>query len=95
MLVLTRRPGEAIVIGSDVKITVLEVRGDQIRIGIDAPRSVKVHREEVYREIERTNADAISSAGRAADLARGGRLPRPPRARVVPPQDRPGADEDR
>lgn len=68
MLVLTRRPGESIVIGSDVTVTVLEVRGDQIRIGIEAPRSVKVHREEVVREIERTNAEAIASAARAAAL---------------------------
>lgn len=77
MLVLTRRPGESIVIGHDVHVTVLEVRGDQIRIGIDAPRSVKVHREEVYREIERTNTEAVASAARASELLR--RTHRPPR----------------
>ncbi len=86
MLVLTRRPGESIRIGSDVTVTVLEVRGDQIRIGIDAPRSVKVHREEVFQEIERTNTEAVASADRARQLLEGRRRPpRPPR----PP--RPGA----
>lgn len=79
MLVLTRRAGESIVIGSDVKITVLEVRGDQIRLGIDAPRSVKVHREEVYREIEQTNTEAAASAARAREMLRGrGGQHRPP-----------------
>jgi carbon storage regulator len=47
MLVLTRRVNERIVIGDDVTVTVLEVRGDQVRLGIDAPRDVKVFREEV------------------------------------------------
>ncbi len=62
MLVLTRRVGEAIVIGNGMVVRVLEVRGDQVRIGVDAPRSVPVHREEVYREVERTNADAAASS---------------------------------
>lgn len=75
MLVLTRRPGETIRIGTDVTVTVLEVRGDQIRIGIDAPRSVKVHREEVFQEIERTNAEAVASAARARRMLQA----RPPR----------------
>ena len=85
MLVLTRRPGESIRIGPDVTVTVLEVRGDQIRIGIDAPRSVKVHREEVFQEIERTNTEAVASAGRARQMLQGRpgaappRPPRPPR----------------
>jgi carbon storage regulator len=48
VLVLTRRAGESIVIGEDVVVTVLEVRGDQIRLGIDAPRDVEVHRREVF-----------------------------------------------
>ena len=50
MLILTRRVGEVITIGSDVTVTVLGVRGNQVRIGINAPRNVEVHREEVYRE---------------------------------------------
>ncbi len=63
MLVLSRRAGEAIVIGNDVTVTVLEVRGDQIRLGIDAPRSVSVHREEVYLEVVKQNTEAVASAG--------------------------------
>ena len=55
VLVLTRRVNQSIMIGADIVVTVLEVRGDQIRIGIDAPRSVSVHREEVFRELEAAN----------------------------------------
>lgn len=62
MLVLTRRSGESIVIGNDVVVTVLEVRHDQVRIGIDAPRSVQVHREEVYRQVIAENTAAVASA---------------------------------
>lgn len=61
MLVLTRRTSESIVIGNDVVVTVLEVRGDQVRIGIDAPRSVQVHREEVYRQVAAENEAAVRS----------------------------------
>ena len=48
MLILTRKSGESITIGDDVKLTVVEVKGKQVRIGIDAPRSYMIHREEVY-----------------------------------------------
>ncbi|MCL4149423.1 UNVERIFIED_CONTAM: hypothetical protein GTU68_042867 [Idotea baltica] len=51
MLILSRKLGESIVIGEDINITVLGVTGNQIRIGIDAPKSVAVHREEVYQRI--------------------------------------------
>jgi len=60
MLVLTRRAGESVMIGDDVVITVLEARGDVIRLGIQAPRDVQVHREEVYRELQRANREAAS-----------------------------------
>lgn len=73
MLVLSRRPGESIVIGNDIVVTVLEVRPDQIRLGIDAPRSVSVHREEVYQEVMRENAAAVATADRKEFLRR--RLP--------------------
>ena len=57
MLVLTRKTGESIVIGSDIRITVLEIQGRQIRLGIDAPTDVSVHRGEVYERIrKRTSA---------------------------------------
>ena len=52
MLILTRRPGETIRIGSDVVVTVLGVNGQQVRLGIEAPRDVTVHREEVYARIQ-------------------------------------------
>ena len=58
MLVLTRRAGESILVGDDIVLTVLELGRDQVRIGIRAPRSVSVHREEVYREILLSNQAA-------------------------------------
>ncbi|MBW3658967.1 MAG: carbon storage regulator CsrA, partial [Actinobacteria bacterium] len=60
MLVLTRRAGESIVIGNDVTVTVLEVRGDQIRLGIDAPRDVQIHREEIYVQVQQENRGAVA-----------------------------------
>ena len=52
MLILTRRAGESLMIGEDVSITVLGVKGNQVRIGIDAPKDVAVHREEIYDRIQ-------------------------------------------
>ncbi|MDZ7767860.1 MAG: carbon storage regulator CsrA [Woeseia sp.] len=52
MLILTRRAGETVMIGSDVTITVLGVKGNQVRIGINAPKDVAVHREEIYERIK-------------------------------------------
>ena len=52
MLILTRRISESIIIGDDVKITVLGVKGNQVRIGIDAPKHLSVHREEIYERIK-------------------------------------------
>ncbi len=61
MLVLTRRANQSIMIGHDVVVTVLEVRGDQVRIGIKAPRSVDVHREEVFATLQQANRAAAKS----------------------------------
>ena len=58
MLVLTRKPGERLVIGDNIVITVVEVKGDNIRIGIDAPREVKVYRGEIYDAIVAENREA-------------------------------------
>lgn len=74
MLVLTRRSGQSIMIGNDVKVTVLEIRSDQVRIGVDAPRRIQVHREEIYEQIARENAAAIRdvrSTTEALSRARG------------------------
>lgn len=70
MLVLTRRVGDSIVIGHEVVVTVLEVRSDQVRIGIDAPREVTVHREEVYRQMVEENEEAVASVERMEALRR-------------------------
>jgi carbon storage regulator len=53
MLILTRRVGETVVIGEDVTVTVLGIKGNQVRVGINAPKNVVVHREEVYERIQR------------------------------------------
>ena len=53
MLILTRRVGESLMIGDDITITVLGVKGNQVRIGVNAPRDVAVHREEIYERIKR------------------------------------------
>lgn len=61
MLILTRRVGENVIVGDDITISVIEVRGDAVRIGIQAPQSVSVHREEVYRELQRANQAAATA----------------------------------
>ena len=59
MLILTRRTGETVMIGNDVTLTVLGVKGNQVRIGINAPKSVPVHREEIYERIKRELAGDV------------------------------------
>ncbi len=61
MLVLTRRPGESIIVGENIVVTVIEIKGGQVRIGIDAPREVDVYREEIYEQVKQENLSAIAN----------------------------------
>lgn len=63
MLVLTRKLLESVVIGDDIEVFILEIKGDRVRLGIKAPRDVPVHRKEVYEEIRRSNIEAASTTG--------------------------------
>ena len=64
MLILTRRVGETVVIGNDVTVTVLGVKGNQVRLGVNAPREVTVHREEIYERIRQEQAAEEAPAPR-------------------------------
>ncbi len=62
MLILTRRVGETLMVGDEVTVTVLGVKGNQVRIGVNAPRDIAVHREEIYDRIKREQAEAGQDA---------------------------------
>ncbi|SEG61832.1 carbon storage regulator CsrA [Paenibacillus sp. UNC499MF] len=68
MLILSRLKGEKIIIGQDIVLTVLDVAGDQVRIGIEAPKDVPIHREEVYKAIQAENQAAVKIDLNAASL---------------------------
>lgn len=63
MLALTRKKGEALVVNNNVEITILEVKGDQVKIGISAPKEVPVYRKEVYIQIQEANKEAMEVSG--------------------------------
>lgn len=75
MLVLTRGINQTIIIGDEIEITIVEVRGDKVRVGINAPMSVRVHRKEVYEAIQAANLEAAQAS--PADLAAFSRLTPP------------------
>lgn len=63
MLALTRKKGESLVINNNIEISILEVRGDQIKIGITAPKDVPIYRKEVYKQIQEENRASVSAEG--------------------------------
>ncbi|MEO8309032.1 MAG: carbon storage regulator CsrA [Pseudomonadota bacterium] len=62
MLILTRRVGEAVMIGEEVTVTVLGVKGNQVRIGVNAPKSISVHREEIFERIKNEQHEVAATA---------------------------------
>ena len=77
MLLLTRKLGENIRIGDDVKITIVEVKGNHVKLGIDAPPSVKVHREEIYERIQQENRRAQALRDAATGISGPGSVEHP------------------
>lgn len=67
MLILTRRVGETLMIGDDVTVTVLGVKGNQVRIGVNAPREIAVHREEIYDRIQKEKEAQAKANGKSED----------------------------
>ncbi|MCM1184619.1 MAG: carbon storage regulator CsrA [Roseburia sp.] len=63
MLALSRKKGEALIVNNDVEITVLEVKGEQVKLGINAPKDVSIYRKEVYDQIQEANKEASNVAG--------------------------------
>lgn len=61
MLVLTRKPNQSIMIGEEVEVSIVEIKGDQVKLGITAPKSIQVHRKEIFEAIQRENIDASRS----------------------------------
>lgn len=79
MLVLTRKPNQAIMIGDNVRIVVVAIEGEQVKLGIEAPRDIPVHRSEVYDEIQRINRAAAGEVTLPAPVQKGTARPRPVR----------------
>lgn len=66
MLALSRKKNEAIVINNDIEITILEVKGEQVKVGISAPKEVSIYRKEVYLQIQNANQEAVDAGGMEA-----------------------------
>lgn len=63
MLALSRKKGEALIINNNIELTILEIKGDQVKIGIAAPKEVPIYRKEVYMQIQESNQEAMNTAG--------------------------------
>jgi carbon storage regulator len=61
MLALTRKLNESIIIGNDIEISILEIKGDQVKVGISAPKSIPIYRKEIYLQIQEANKEAVDS----------------------------------
>lgn len=85
MLVLSRLRDETIMIGDDIQITIVDIRGDKVRLGISAPTRIAVHRKEVYESIKSENAKAAAVAGTDPDVLRQTFSLGPPRMRPLSP----------
>lgn len=70
MLILSRKTGEAIQIGDDIEIRIVSVKGDQVKLGIDAPKHVDIYRKEIVDEIQKENQQATIFSGNPADLVK-------------------------
>lgn len=66
MLALSRKKNEAIIVNNNIEITILEVKGDQVKIGVTAPKEVPIYRKEVYVQIQEANQESVSADGMAA-----------------------------
>ena len=73
MLVLSRQKEESIIIGDDIEITIVDVRGDKVRLGINAPREISVHRKEIYEAIQREKAQQRAAEGAATSHGQTGK----------------------
>lgn len=69
MLALSRKIGESIVINNDIEITILEIKGDQVKVGIAAPKSVPIYRKELYLQIQESNKEAADSVAGVEELS--------------------------
>ena len=86
MLVLSRRVGERLIIGKDIVVTIIDVRSDGVRVGIDAPREIRVIRAEIFEAVEKQNVDAASADDSALERLRG-LVPPPPVKPSKKPKD--------
>ena len=71
MLALSRKKGQSIVIGDNIEITIVDIQGDQVRLGINAPKNVKIHRKEIFEEIVKENKEAAQVSINSLDTIKG------------------------